>query len=126
MTSADQITEALEKLTRRRKISFWGVTYFIRPCLLSEVFGDGKTVLALQPLATRPDRYLIRVDSSTDLDSEQFYKSLEDLYNAIENEFFPHRDEYDHENGRTYVKHRPFPALDTSYGVSWWIEAKLH
>lgn len=116
---------------RRRRVEFWGQTYVIRPRLVNWIHGDGLQLIALQPLATRPQRYLARIDSKIDLSNQSksdvcfAEQVLGALYDHIEQQFGPAEDEYEHDNGRTYTKHWPFPALNDSCGCSWWQVAML-
>lgn len=47
-----------------RTVSFWGNDYQVTPAVVEQYHGDGKALLIFQPLNTRPDYYLIRVDSA--------------------------------------------------------------
>lgn len=73
---------------------------------------------------TRPDYYILRVDSSwstRNSDPNPVCDHLNEIYDAIENQFGRHDDEYESEkNGRTYVKHWPFPALNIGTGCCQW------
>ena len=105
---------------RRRKTSFWRRDYIVTPRLLDWIDGDGRLVITFTPLATRPDRYIIRIDSKTNMDSDTFYDdTLEAIYTKIEEEFGQKEEEWEHDNGRTYVRHRDFPALNFSCGCAW-------
>ena len=117
-----KLTKYLKHLTRTRIVSFWGSRYRITPILVDKIFGDGEKVIHLTPLATRPNYYIIRVDSKWDCDNsgeEAICDHLEELYEAIEEEYGTHIDTWYHENGRTYTKHWPFPALNADCGASW-------
>lgn len=112
---------------RRRRIEFWGQTYVIRPRLVNWIHGDGLQLIALQPLATRPDRYLARIDSKIDLSNQSKSEVcfgeqvLESLYDHIEEQFG--RAYWEDDNGRE--RHDDFPALNDSCGCSWWQVAML-
>lgn len=114
----------LTRLCRRHKTVFWGSEYFVTPRLVDWIHGDGLQVIRFTPLATRPDYYVVRIDSKIDLDNcgkgPCFCDEvLDDLQDEIENQFLPHREEWTNEKGRTYVKHWPFPAFDGSCGTAW-------
>jgi hypothetical protein len=47
-----------------REVSFWGKTYRITPRVIEEVLGDGGQLIWLQPLNTRPNFYVLQVDST--------------------------------------------------------------
>lgn len=116
----------LAKLIRRRKVIFWGSEHMIARRLLTPVLGDGKLVIFLTPLATRPHSYVIRIDSKTDLDSDDFIDTtLEEIYDNLEDDFGKSVDEYEHNNGRTYVKNNGWPTLDDSCGCCWGELARL-
>jgi hypothetical protein len=119
----------LTQFCRRRKVSFWGRDYFVTPRLLNFIHGDGLQVIAIQPLATRPDRYLVRVDSKVSLDNSDHDALvdgvLQEIYGAIENEWGSSEEDWEHDNGRTYHRHNPWPALNDSCGCSWWLVDRL-
>jgi hypothetical protein len=50
--------------TKRSKVSFWGSEYNVKPAAARGHLGDGRTLLWFEPTDTRPDYYLVRVDSS--------------------------------------------------------------
>lgn len=103
---------------RARKL--WGIPHTIQPALCKERAGNGKRLLALQPLNDRPAYYLIWVDDSWKLgntgDAPFIIDHLETIYEIIEEEFG--RDEYENEDGE--MVENEWPGLNTSYGCSWW------
>lgn len=112
--------KALEKrFCRRHRVRFWGCSYTITPRLLHTQFGDGKRVMHLTPLATRPDYYIFCFDSKSDIDSDAFYDELDYIYMALEDEFGRSEEDWEHDNGRTYHKHHDFPAFNDSCGTCW-------
>lgn len=52
------------RLEKRHWVRFWGRKYMRRPVFVPTALGDGNKLLAVQPLNTRPQYYLIRVDST--------------------------------------------------------------
>lgn len=105
---------------RRHKVRFWGRDYFVTPRLVEWAHGDGLQVIYLMPLNTRPNYYVLRVDSKLDLSSDEFRDLLDvEIYSAIEDEYLPAHEEWTADNGRTYRRHNYFPALDEECGSSW-------
>lgn len=102
----------------------WGQKHRIRPALVSQIFGDGGQVIGFESFDTRPDYYLVRVDSSwseRNCGKDPICNHINEIITAIECDFGSHRDEYKHDNGRTYVKHWPFPAYHDGTGCcAWW------
>lgn len=109
----------LTRFIRRRKVHFWGSNYVITPRLVNWIHGDGLKVMRFQPLNTRPDYYVLRIDSKMETDSDEFHDLLDTIKEEIEDQFGRARDEYRHDNGRTYVKHWPWPALNDDSGCAW-------
>lgn len=105
-------------IQRRRKIHHWGHAYLVTPLLVTERFGDGKRLIWLQPLNTRPNYYVVRVDSGWKFydeweeGDEDFRDHLDDILEAVENDF---GSEHDWETG----KHVDWPALDLWAGCAW-------
>lgn len=108
-------TEWLRKrIERRHKVTFWGVDYFVTPLLVNDVFGDGQALLWIEPLNTRPNYYVVRIDSSWVGDTlrdhfSEIYESIEDQYGFGDSE----------DDGGIEQQSQPWPAFDDSVGVSW-------
>jgi len=52
-----------KKYRKPRKVHFWGQEYTVTPAVCEAHHGNGELLLWFEPLNTRPDYYLIRVDS---------------------------------------------------------------
>lgn len=78
-------------IEKRRKTRLWGQTYMVTPKLVAEIFGDGTQLLGLQPLNTRPNYYVVRIDSSWHTSNgdgpPNLHDHLDEIYAAIEAEF---------------------------------------
>lgn len=109
MTTATDLRKLIE---RERIVRFWGGDYRITPRFVEEPLGDGGQLIWLEPMDTRPNYYVLRVDSSWDLDD--FSDHLESVYEAIENEYGPDDFDEDDDGGE-----RGWPRLSTGSGVSW-------
>lgn len=84
------------------------------PAVCSRAFGDGRALLALTTINSRPRFYVVRVDSAwTDM-----HERVDDIYEALIDEFGdagPH----DGDDGEFYLD---WPAFDGENGASWgWI-----
>ena len=106
-------------ITRRQWARLWGQKSMIRPVFIETALGNGDQLVAIVPLNTRPNYYLIRVDSKWSLrntdDGDCLYEHIEEIEEAIEDEC-----------GRKYETNddgdeveMPWPALDCDSGVSW-------
>jgi len=76
--------EYLKKQTAPKTITFWGTKYEFTPYLLDEIIGDGLQLCYLGSINSRPHYWLIRIDSKTDVSSDDF--DFEDLLQPIEEE----------------------------------------
>ena len=106
-------------ITKKHLVHFWGQRHFVSPAYVPTVLGDGRKLLAVQPLNTRPKYYLIRVDSSwSERNSDQpcVCDHIDEIYDVIEEWFGPHEWEDDH--GRT--RYSPWPSPNLDCGSSWW------
>lgn len=72
---------------KRHKVRLWGAQYTVTPRLVEKIFGDGQQHLALWPISSRPEYYVVRIDSQYDLDADESFDVLDDIYDAIEDEF---------------------------------------
>lgn len=100
-----------DAIERPEQVRFWGGEYTVMPRLCSRVFGDGRALMYLTPLNTRPNYYVLQVDSSWDLDGDEMHDRIDDIYDALEDQFGP---AYDDEVGE-----REWPALDIDAGSTW-------
>lgn len=83
-----KIDKLIKEETKRRFTKFWGQRQIIQPQLLDKIFGDGKQLMYVTPLDTRPNYYVVRIDSKTDLNSHDTYTNfIEQVLQAIEEEF---------------------------------------
>jgi hypothetical protein len=94
---------------------FWGSDTTFTPYVCDKIFGDGRALLVLWPLNTRPCYYVIRIDSGSPIDDDAFHDLLEDgIYAAIEDQFgTAHDDEDETGDGE------PWPAFDDGSGCTW-------
>ncbi|MDR1417031.1 MAG: hypothetical protein LBJ57_06395 [Prevotellaceae bacterium] len=98
------IQKFIEYETREQKISFWGSDCAVKPQLISEVDGDGLQIAWLTPIDTRPRYYVLRIDSSHDVNSDDFDYEL--LLQMVESEFGSANDYVEVEvNGEEFYVH---------------------
>ncbi len=134
--SEEEIEKILKHFTREYECHFWGEKHIVKPCLIEHIHGDGLQLVYLTPLDTRPNYYLLRIDSSIDISDDEslneedfeYYGSVcELLLQMVEEEHIniEHYDEtgeglYINEDGDTFEFE--FPMLSCSSGVSWGLE----
>ena len=134
-TQTDELpdTETLRALVEvEETVRWWGSEYQITPRLVHAVFGDGKKLVGIAPLNTRPNYYVVRVDSSCDLsDYGDFVDdNLDEVLEAIDYQFsnLDREEEYLREDGASeeeiqsdqHAARLAFPVLDDSSGVAWF------
>lgn len=101
------------------RVRFWGHSYTITPKLVSTVWGNGEKWMHLTPLNTRPNYYVLRVDSRLGAEGwPEFADICDDVYNAIEDEFGRVDDDMDEDDSDS-EELRDWPAADFSVGSSW-------
>ncbi len=121
-TSGPAVGSPLGKFIKRRKYHFWGGDYMVTPRLLDHVEGNGLLVIYFTPLATRPNWYVLRIDSKWgDLDDDDWYDHLDQVYEDLEDQFGQASWQDDNDEWQS----EPWPALDDSCGSTWGILAKL-
>jgi hypothetical protein len=97
---------------KSRIVEFWGRRHRITPRLVDKIFGDGKQIIYLTPLNTRPNYYIACIDSRVDMDADSFLNDvLPEIQEEVEEEFGPSRGP----RGRMV----PFPAPDWDCGYAW-------
>ena len=116
------------------RVEFWGKKYRRKPLLIDRIFGDGKQLVGIQPLNTRPNYYVIRIDSGWDLsnwsDGDLFSDHLDEVLDAVEDQFPVIEAERSRPIGggvpeeradlAYYPKELGWPAIDLGSGVHWF------
>lgn len=89
----------------------WGQEYDISPRVIGKVFGDGRRLISITPLTTRPEYFVVRVDSAEDFEIRDI---LDDIYEAGDEEYgcYNHLDE-DQQNDEAW------PIVDWGFGTCW-------
>lgn len=81
----EQIEQYLEQEQKEVKTSLWGNEITFKPYLLERVFGDGMKLIYFGTHDDRPYWWLVRVDSSANIDDPCEFDS-EEIYQEIEEE----------------------------------------
>jgi len=81
-------TVRLRLIIERRQAGYlWGQKHFFTPRLLGPVFGDGKQLIRMTSINTRPAFWVVRIDSSWNLGNTDnppvLRDHLEDIYQAM-------------------------------------------
>jgi hypothetical protein len=87
------IQAEIKRECRRRKSRLWGQECAIAPAFVDTGRGDRRQLVWVQPIDTRPDYYVLRIDSGEDVEGDD-YNWDEKLLCAIEEVF----DSYDRYN----------------------------
>lgn len=82
--------------TRKRTVEFWGQEHEIQPVICSDVQGDGLQLVYVESIDQRPNYWLLRVDSKTNVEADDF--DIETLLEPLEEEFGREPDYYCHSN----------------------------
>lgn len=111
--------------------SLWGQKHWCVPEYCGIAEGDGRQVVWLKTLDSRPNYYILRVDSKTDVEGNDF--DIETLYGCVE-ESFGNVDDYTEtciDGKRKYLyfgEDEPidedevgFPMLSTGNGAFWGV-----
>jgi len=77
------IQKVIRKECKRRLSSLWGQKCWIEPAYVDTGRGDRKQLVWVQPIDTRPDYYVVRIDSGEDVEGDD-YNWDENLLWAIE------------------------------------------
>jgi hypothetical protein len=130
--------------TKQRTVEWWGQKHEVQPLLCDAILGNGRLLLAVQMLNTRPDYYLIRIDSkwSKKMDLDEFYDHMSDeIIETLIDQFS------EKEREREYLEddlraqgieptgdntdlngnedRLGWPVLSLDSGYAWWIKATL-
>lgn len=83
-------TKTLAPYTKKHKTKLWGQESETTPTLVHMVFGDGRSIITLEPTNSRPDYYVMLADSSINSfeDALEFIADNEELvFQAIEEDY---------------------------------------
>ena len=125
MSFIRRLRKVVEKPYRSR---WWGAVCTIEAKLLPGRFGDGKFLVGIEPLNTRPQFYVVRVDSKwmptkneNPLQSDDWYEFLEiDLLPALEGYFGSVDCEDDEGNRLGDGEDGGWPCVNLQVGCSWF------
>jgi len=120
MITENELRTHVEK---RYRTEFWGGKYLVSPRLIERTWGDGKALLGVQPLNTRPQYYVVRVDSAWldtkyQFKSDEIYERIDEITDAIEEEFG--RAWYDDDPPQR-KSGRKWPAANFECGCCWFV-----
>ena len=107
-------TELRALVERPTKAEHWGAEHDITPRVIGKVFGNGQRLINISPMMTRPNYFVVRVDSAEDWDVRDV---LDDIYEAGEEEFG--RYDADEEEDPSVEDEREFPIVDWGAGCCW-------
>jgi hypothetical protein len=110
-----------EQFCKRHASVLWTKKRFIIPEVLPFVWGNGKLIVAVRPIITRKEHFIVAVDSSWQNDMHDL---IDDIYDVHEDYFGPCRcvecggDEEEHEDGD--IRFKQWPVICTNGGCEWW------
>jgi len=134
--------EILDHITREQTLTLWGQPSTDRHCLISEKHGDGKQLICFETMDSRPFHYYIRVDSSLDLDKEEYemlsiedrdnFGSFSEMIMQMIEEEYDNIDRYEEQDNGKYTNeqdrdegHEPFeykfPMFSLGAGYSYGV-----
>lgn len=116
----DDRKDALAKRFCRKQADYlWGQKRLVTPVLLPTQWGDGCQIIALRPIILRMAWYVISIDSSMDLGSDEWRDLLdEEIYDELEDRFGRVTPEDDAEDD--FDCHAVWPAVNRDSGHEWW------
>ena len=85
MSEKKTMDEWVQDQTQEITIEFYGTKTTFIPEICSTIIGNGRQLIWVQNMMTRPYFWLIRIDSSTDISSDKF--NIEDLFEYFEEDF---------------------------------------
>lgn len=97
-------------LTRPHTRHLWGEPHTVTPALVEHVFGDGERLLVLTPIMTRPNYYVVQIDSAWEVGGAEFFEHIDEIYDAIHEQYGCDTDEG--------FEDEDFPVL-ASGGSTW-------
>ena len=108
MTATDKLAARIET---PRMVRLWGNESDATPVFVRRKFGNGGQLISISPANDRPEFYVVRIDSRTDINAktDRLHDLIDDVLDAIREQCGDADDE-----------DRPdWPALDISSGFTW-------
>ena len=79
----EEIAKIMAFFAKEYLATLWSDNINIKPEIIAETQGDGLQVVYLEPLDTRPNYYVLRIDSSIDIDNDEIvHYNGEEIYIA--------------------------------------------
>lgn len=100
--------EQVAKLEAPYTTRWWGSDRVVKPCVITEPMGDGRKMFAITPLDTRPNYYIVRLDSRV-----QIWDQIDEILDHIAEQVGDAR-----ENEQDYGDAQ-WPELHSDSGVAW-------
>jgi hypothetical protein len=122
----DQVHAALKaSIEVETKGSLWGGSATFVPYVSDTVWGDGRSLLLLQPLNTRPCYYVVRIDSTWRVEGDrdwpdgapEVWDFIDEIEVELESEF-GEACESDEDDPDEELP-RPWPAFNGNSGCGW-------
>jgi hypothetical protein len=142
--TGEAIHEALRAVICVPKESYlWTPAHMVSftPALASTVYGDGRALIGLTTINSRPRYYVIRIDGSIEIgsdmtapdDTPEIWDLLDEIKDDLEDEFGIGRPDDEanlgidgrwrhYQTGKFVFDPQPWPAFDDRDGCSWWRE----
>ena len=83
----NEVEQYLSEQSKPREVELWGRKSIITPAIPEGQIGDGLQIMKFTPIDTRPNYYIIRVDSSYDIDAEDNTDMHEEILQLLEDTF---------------------------------------
>lgn len=77
--------DLIKRETAIQKVSLWGQYIMFHPRLVSGHLGDGKQLIKFGTIDSRPKYWLVRIDSKTNIESDEF--NPDDVADLITDDF---------------------------------------
>jgi hypothetical protein len=115
INNADNIDEFIKNETSEHIETLWGQPCVVKPALVEEILGDGLQVLYWGTIDQRPQYWVLRIDSKTDIESDNFNQQ-DELYNMVTDQF----GSYDSSDEADYDDYE-YPIVKSTMGSFWGV-----
>jgi hypothetical protein len=86
INNADNIDDFIKNETSLHTETLWGQPCTVEPVLIDEIVGDGLQVIYWGTIDQRPQYWVLRIDSKTDIEADDFNQQ-DELYFMVSNQF---------------------------------------
>jgi len=114
INNAQNIDDFIKNETSKHIEYLWGQECVVEPVIIDEIHGDGLQLIYWGTIDQRPNYWILRIDSKTDIDSDNFNQQ-DELYFMVTDQWGSY------EPGEYEIEECEYPMVVDTMGSFWGI-----